>query len=82
MLHDFAAWVQRSLQTIGAGIAVRFREEPVITVGLFRAFITMLVGFGLGWSGEQVALMVAFIEAITVYISRQEVTPNIRVPQE
>jgi hypothetical protein len=58
---------------------VRVREEPVITVGLVRAFITMLVGFGLGWSGEQVALMVAFIEAVTVYISRQQVTPIVRV---
>ena len=44
---------------------MRVREEPVLTVGLFRAAVTMLVGFGLGWSGEQVALMVAFIEAVT-----------------
>ena len=40
----------------------------------------MLVGFGLGWSGEQVALMVAFIEAVTVYVSRRQVTPNVHVP--
>ncbi len=60
---------------------MRFREEPVITVGLFRALITMLVGFGLGWSGEQVALMVAAIEAVTVYVSRRKVTPNVRVDQ-
>lgn len=79
MIHDFLRWVQRGLQAIGSGIVVRFHEEPVITVGLFRAFITMLVGFGLGWSGEQVALMVAFIEAVTVYISRREVTPNVKV---
>ena len=35
---------------------MRVREEPVLTVGLFRAAVTMLVGFGLGWTGEQVAL--------------------------
>ncbi|MEA2025312.1 MAG: hypothetical protein U9O18_01340 [Chloroflexota bacterium] len=81
MITDLLRWIQRGLQSIGAGIAVRFREEPVITVGLFRAFLTMLVGFGLGWSGEQVALMVAFIEAVTVYISRQQVTPNVRVTE-
>lgn len=81
MIGDFARWIQRILQSIGNGIVVRFHEEPVITVGLFRAFITMLVGFGLGWSGEQVALMVAFIEAVTVYISRREVTPNVRVSE-
>jgi hypothetical protein len=79
VIHDTLAWLQRGLQTSGRGMMTRFREEPVTTVGLFRAFITMLVGFGLGWSGEQVALMVAFIEAVTVYISRQQVTPIVRV---
>jgi hypothetical protein len=79
MIKDFLHWIQSGLQSAGAGIVLRFREEPVLTVGLFRALITMAVGFGLGWSGEQVALMVAFIEAITVYISRQQVTPNMRV---
>ena len=84
VLHDFLAWVQSGLQAIGRGIVIRWQEEPVITVSLFRAGITMLVGFGLGWSGEQVALMVAFIEAVTAYISRREVTPNVRVlnPEE
>jgi hypothetical protein len=79
VIHDTLAWLQHGLQAIGTAITLRVREEPVITVGLVRAFITMLVGFGLGWSGEQVALMVAFIEAVTVYISRQQVTPVVRV---
>jgi hypothetical protein len=35
----------------------------------------MLVGFGLGWSGEQVALMVAFVEAVTAWVARRQVTP-------
>ena len=35
----------------------------------------MLVGFGLGWTGEQVALMVAFIEAVTAWLARRQVTP-------
>jgi hypothetical protein len=33
----------------------------------------MLVGFGLGWSGEQVALMVAFVEAVTAWLARRQV---------
>jgi hypothetical protein len=78
-MSELRAWIGSALHAIGSGIVVRVREEPVITVGLFRAFITMLVGFGLGWSGEQVALLVAFIEAVTVYISRQQVTPTVRV---
>ena len=36
----------------------------------------MLVGFGLGWTGEQVALMVAFIETVTTWVARRQVTPT------
>lgn len=54
----------------------RVREEPVLTAGLFQDAITMLVGFGLGWSGEQVVLMVPFIEAVTAWVARQQVTPT------
>ncbi len=72
------AWIQRGLQGFGVGVSQRVREEPVLTVGLFRAAVTMLVGFGLGWTGEQVALMVAFIEAITAWVARRQVTPTMR----
>lgn len=76
-------WLQRVLQGLGNAIIVRVREEPVITVGLFRAAITVGVGFGLSWTGEQVALMVTFIEAVTAFISRREVTstasPNLPI---
>jgi len=58
-IADLLAWLQRGLQGLGGAISLRVREEPVLRVGLFRAAITMLVGFGLGWTGEQVALMVA-----------------------
>ena len=37
----------------------------------------MLVGFGLDWSGEQVALMVAFVEAVTAWVARRQVTPMV-----
>jgi hypothetical protein len=72
---DLLAWLQSGLQDLGEAVSVRVREEPVLTVGLFRAAVTMLVGFGLGWSGEQVALMVAFIEAVTAWLARRQVTP-------
>jgi hypothetical protein len=36
----------------------------------------VLVGFGLGWTGEQVALMVAFVEAVTAWVARRTVTPT------
>jgi hypothetical protein len=73
---DLLAWLQGGLQGLGEAVAFRVREEPVLTVGLFRAAVTMLVGFGLGWTGEQVALMVAFIEAVTAWVARRQVTPT------
>jgi hypothetical protein len=75
LIGDLFAWLQGGLQGLGEAVHLRVREEPVLTVGLFRAAITMLVGFGLGWSGEQVALMVAFIEAVTAWMARRAVTP-------
>jgi hypothetical protein len=80
VVGDLLAWLQRGLQGLGEAVSLRVHEEPVLTVGLFRAGVTMLVGFGLGWSGEQVALMVAFIEAITAWVARRQVTP-VRNPQ-
>ena len=76
LLADLLAWLQGGLQGLGEAVSLRIREEPVLTVGLFRATVTMLVGFGLGWTGEQVALMVAFIEAVTAWAARRQVTPT------
>ena len=75
VLGDLLAWLQGGLQDLGEAVALRIREEPVLTVSLFRAGVTMLVGFGLGWTGEQVALMVAFVEAVTAWLARRAVTP-------
>jgi hypothetical protein len=74
-IGDLLAWLQGGLQDLGEAVSLRVREEPVLTVSLFRAAVTMLVGFGLGWTGEQVALLVAFIEAVTAWIARRQVTP-------
>ena len=76
VLGDVLAWIQRGLQRLGEAVSQRVREEPVLTVGLFRAAVTMLVGFGLGWTGEQVAFMVAFVEAVTAWVARRQVTPT------
>jgi hypothetical protein len=75
VIADLLAWLQGGLQDLGQAVSLRVREEPVLTVSLFRAAVTMLVGFGLGWSGEQVALMVAFVEAVTAWLARRQVTP-------
>ena len=51
-IGDLLAWLQGGLQRLGAAVSLRVREEPVLTVRLFRAAVTMLVGFGLGWTGR------------------------------
>jgi hypothetical protein len=78
VIRDLLAWLQGGLQHFCEAVSLRVREEPVLTVSLFRAAVTMLVGFGLGWTGEQVALMVAFIEAVTAWLARRQVTPMAR----
>ena len=80
VLGDSLTWVQGGLQQLGAAVSLRVHEEPILTVSLFRAAVTMLVGFGLGWTGEQVALMVAFIEAVTAWVARRQVTPTTSPP--
>ena len=71
--------IQAFLQRLIGGIVTRFYEEPVLTLALAQATVSLAVGFGLGWSGEQVALVNIFLAALLGYISRQEVTPNSRV---
>ena len=44
VLGDLLAWLQGGLQQTGHAVSLRVREEPVLTVGLFRAAVTMLVG--------------------------------------
>ena len=63
------------LGTIANGIWSRVTDEPVMTVQLVQGTLAMAVGFGLGWSGEQVALVVAFSAGLLGWIARKRVTP-------
>lgn len=56
-------------------IVVRIKSEPVLTLALIQAGIAMAVGFGLNWTGDQVALVVAFTAAVLGWIARSKVTP-------
>ena len=82
MITDFARWVQHILQSVADGMVRRFREEPVLTLALVQAAAAVAVGFGLEWSGEQVALFVSFMAALLGWFARSEVTPNGNVPEE
>lgn len=52
-----------------------FGREPVLILGLVQAAIALAVGFGLNWSGPQVALIMAFAAATLSVIARSKVTP-------
>lgn len=54
-------------------------REPALIAGAIRAILLAAVGFGLGWSGEQVALFMAAVEAVLTLVTRGLVTPNAAV---
>jgi hypothetical protein len=48
---------------------------PNVLLGVIRAGLAMAVGFGVGLTGEQVALVVVFSEAVFTAISTALSTP-------
>lgn len=53
-----------------------FGREPVLYITLLRTSLALAVGFGLNLTGEQVALVVAFADAVFAFITRQAVIPS------
>jgi hypothetical protein len=58
------------------GIKNLIQTEPVLLMGLVQSAIAMLTAFGLGWTAEQVALVLAFTQTLLSVIARGMVTPN------
>lgn len=52
-----------------------FGREPAAIMAVLQAGIALAIGFGLHWTGEQVALVMAFSAAVLGLITRQVVTP-------
>lgn len=52
-----------------------FGREPVLIMAAIQAGIAAAVGFGLNWTGPQVALVTLFAAAILGLIARSKVTP-------
>lgn len=52
-----------------------FGREPALILGAVSALVSLGVGFGLDWSGEQVALVNMAAAAIVSVIVRSKVTP-------
>ena len=66
MLTDALRWFQDMLQ-----------HEPVLTLTVVQSAVACAVGFGLEWSGEQVALFVTFMAATLGWVARTQVTPTV-----
>ncbi len=82
MIGDFLHWIQSGLQSMAAGIAVRIREEPAGTATVVRLGLYAAAAFGLGWTAEQLVVFAAFLEGVTQWVARKNVTPNVHVDAE
>jgi len=51
-------------------------REPVLITAAVEAVILLAVGFGLDWSGEQVASVMVAVTAVLALITRAVVTPT------
>jgi hypothetical protein len=58
------------------GIKNLIQNEPVLLVGLVQSAIAMATAFGLGWTAEQVAIVLAFTQTFLTVIARSMVTPT------
>ena len=63
------------LRKLGTAIWSRITDEPVLTLSVVQAGLARAGGFGLGWSGDQVALAVTVSAAGLGWIARRQVTP-------
>lgn len=63
------------MKAILSGIWKRITEQPVYAAGLVSAGVSLAVGFGLQWTGEQVSLVNAFTVALLAFIVQKKVTP-------
>lgn len=52
-----------------------FNREPALVMEAISAVIALAIGFGLDWTGEQVALTMAAVAAVVGIIVRSKVTP-------
>lgn len=63
------------LRDLWGGLTDRLSSEPVLVLGVVQAIVALAVGFGLQWSGEQVALVTAAAAAVLGLIARSKVSP-------
>lgn len=57
------------------GFTDLIKRNPQRLAAVFKAGLAVAVGFGLGLTGEQVALLVVFMETVLLLPSEAAVTP-------
>lgn len=55
------------------------RSEPVVIMNLTGALLVCGAAFGLKLSGEQVTAVLGVVAAVATIVTRQMVTPNVKV---
>lgn len=53
----------------------RIAREPVLVLAFIKAIVVCAVGFGLDWTGEQVAAALLVVETGLALVTRALVTP-------
>lgn len=53
-----------------------FTREPALILGFVQALLALALGFGLDWTAEQMALVLAATAAALALITRSQVTPT------
>jgi hypothetical protein len=64
------------------GLKNLIQTEPALLVGLVQSAIGIGTAFGLGWTAEQVAIVLAFTGTLLSVIARSMVTPTVAVEQQ
>lgn len=54
----------------------RLLNEPVVIAGLVNTFILMLIAFGFNVTDIQLTAIMAFVNAVLVFLTRALVVPN------
>lgn len=63
------------------GLKTLIQNEPALIIGLVQSAIGLGTAFGLGWTAEQCAIVLAFTGTLLSVIGRSLVTPTAKVEE-
>lgn len=57
----------------------KVRNEPVLVTALVGSVLALAIGFGVPITTEQIALVIAVVNAGLAFVARKAVTPNVKL---